>query len=233
VQVERATRGDGAAIHGLFAANLPWIVRIARDFRGRGVPLDDLIAEGCVGLLKAIRHYRPVNGTRFMTYASFWIRKEILFAVGEQPNAIRVPEYSRRRGHASIRALSLDAPNSRDGDGRLVDFLRHPGALPAETIITRERAVRVWRFLRQLSLREQTVIVRRFGLGGGPQQTLKEIARHLGLTSERVRQIEALALSRLQRMHDNRAPRAARSKVRETASCRSRAETGGVGPSRQ
>src|SRR5882762_9095684 len=72
-QVARARSGDREALDLLIASNVRDVVRIARLFCGRGVPFDDLIAEGCVGLLKGIRHYNPENGARLMTYASFWI----------------------------------------------------------------------------------------------------------------------------------------------------------------
>src|SRR5258705_12592325 len=70
-QVERARNGDRAALDLLIASNVRGVVHIAKAFRGRGVPFDDLIAEGCVGLLKAIHHYNAARGTRFMSYASF------------------------------------------------------------------------------------------------------------------------------------------------------------------
>jgi RNA polymerase sigma factor (sigma-70 family) len=199
VEVARANDGDGRATEALISSHLPFVIQMAKELGGRGVPLDDLIAEGCVGILKAIRHYRAANGTRFMTYASFWIRKEILAAVAVQPNVIRVPDYARRHGHGSIRSLRLDAAREVDGEHRLSDSLRHPDPLPADTIIEGERALHVRRHVLRLAPREQAVIAWRFGLGGQPQQTLNEIAYRLGLSRERVRQIEASALARLHR----------------------------------
>jgi RNA polymerase sigma factor (sigma-70 family) len=212
--VARARNGDREAIDRLMSSHLAYIVRIAMDFRGRGVPFEDLIAEGCVGLLKAIRGYRGESGNRFMTYASFWVRKEILAAVAEQPHAIHVPDYARRHGHAAIRPLRLDAPGNADDDLRLADRLRHPDPLPAETMLETEQTLEVRRHLLRLAPRERIVIACRYGLDGQPAQTLMEVARRLGVSRERVRQIEVAALKTLRehiegrdRLSGNRNPR--------------------------
>ena len=185
--VARASNGDREAIGLLVAANFPGVVHIAKEFRGRGVPFDDVISEGCVGLLKAIRRYRAENGTRFMTYASFWVRKQILAAVADQPHVIHVPRYARQHG--------CDVP--RVADPGLGDRLPDPDPLPAETIVERERHVHVRRHVLRLPLRERAVIAWRYGLGGQTPQTLHEIAHRFGLSKERVRQIEVPALTHL------------------------------------
>ena len=195
--VARASSGDREAIGLLLSASFPSVVHIAKEFRGRGLPLDDVIAEGCVGLLKAIRRYRAENGTRFMTYASFWVRKEILAAVADQPHAIHVPRYARRHGFSVPRVLRLDDPSSANTTLTLGDRLPHPDPLPAETIVDRERHVHVRRHVLRLPLRERAVIAWRYGLGGQAPQTLHEIAHRFGLSKERVRQIEVSALTHL------------------------------------
>jgi RNA polymerase primary sigma factor len=193
--VERARRGDRAAVDRLTSANLAYVVRVAKEFRGRGVPFEDLIAEGCLGLLKAIRRYRASSGTRFMTYASFWVRKEILAAVTEQPNAIHVPRYAREHGHGSIRIMPIDVP-----EGIVVgERVPHTGPQPVETVIGDQLGRRMRRHVVRLPFREQAVIAWRFGLLGDAPKTLQEIARSLGLSKERVRQIEVSALAGLRR----------------------------------
>jgi RNA polymerase sigma factor (sigma-70 family) len=176
---------------------LPYVIHIAKEFRGRGLPFEDVIAEGCVGLLKAIRRYRAANGTRFMTYASFWVRKEILAAVADQPHAIHVTRYGRRQGHDAVRVLRLDGPVTPDGNQTLMERLRHPDPLPAETILKREQRRQLKREMLRLVTREQAVIAWRYGLDGQDPKTLNEIARRLGLSKERVRQIEVSALAHL------------------------------------
>ena len=196
-QVARARAGDREATDALIASNLPYVVHVAKEFRGRGVPFEDLIAEGCVGLLKAIRGYRAANGTRFMTYATFWVRKEILLAVVDQPHAIHVPRYARQHGFGTPHVLGFDAGSGTDGDLGIADRLRHPDPLPAQTIIDGELQVRLRRHLLRLETRDQVILAWRYGLGGEPQQTLREIGRRLGISRERVRQIEVGAIRRL------------------------------------
>src|SRR5262245_17669842 len=182
-------------------SNLPFVTYVALRYVDRGVPLEDLIAEGTIGLLKAVRRFDPGNGTRFTTYASYWIRKSIIEALLERPRVVHLPRYAREKGHAFPRELSLDAPirvaeaNATWGD-RLPDT-RSRGAL--ESIADREERRRLRGFVLELAPREQAVLAQRFGLHGGPVRTLTEIGTSLGLSKERVRQIESSALARLKR----------------------------------
>jgi RNA polymerase sigma factor (sigma-70 family) len=196
-QVARACHGDREAIGHLLGSNLAYVVRIAMEFRGRGVPFEDLIADGCVGLLKAIHHYRAVKGTRFMTYASFWVRKEILAALEHQPHTVYVPRYARTHGNGTPRILRLDVSSDSEENFSLADRLRHPDPLPAQTIITNANVRALRRHVLRLAPRDRAVIASRYGLGGEPEQTLNEIALRLGISRERVRQIEVAALASL------------------------------------
>ena len=74
-------------------ANLPLVVRIARDFAGRGLPLDDLIGEGNLGLIRAAEDFQPRFGTRFSTYASYWIKQSIRHALINTTSTIRLPAH--------------------------------------------------------------------------------------------------------------------------------------------
>lgn len=203
-QVARASNGDRGAAEALISSNLAYVVHIAKEFRGSSLPFEDIIAEGCIGLLKAIRRYRAENGTRFMTYASFWVRKEIIAAVSDQTQTIHVPRYAREHGFGTPRMLRLAAPTNSEGNLSLADRLPHPDALPSETIATSAQARHLRRHVVRLAPRDQAVIAWRYGLGGEPEQTLKEIAQRLGLSKERVRQIEVGALARLRERLDQR-----------------------------
>ena len=74
-------------------ANLPLVVKIARDFLGRGLPLDDLIGEGNLGLIRAAEDFQPRFGTRFSTYASYWIKQSIRHALINTTCTIRLPAH--------------------------------------------------------------------------------------------------------------------------------------------
>ena len=87
----RAKNGDAAARERLVNGNLRFVVSIAKQFQGRGLPLIDLISEGNIGLLTAIDKFEPEKGYHFISYAVWWIRQAILKAIGEKSRMIRLP----------------------------------------------------------------------------------------------------------------------------------------------
>ncbi len=89
----RIAEGDPAARDQMIRANLRLVVNVARRYAGGGVPLDDLIAEGNLGLLRAVEGFDPDAGTRFATYAAWWIRQSIRSAVRKSGRVVRLPNY--------------------------------------------------------------------------------------------------------------------------------------------
>jgi RNA polymerase sigma factor (sigma-70 family) len=87
----RARAGDEAAKQRLIESNLRLVVQIARRYRNRGLPLPDLIEEGNLGLLRAAEKFEPERGTRFATYATWWIRQAVTRALANQARTIRLP----------------------------------------------------------------------------------------------------------------------------------------------
>jgi RNA polymerase primary sigma factor len=87
----RSRAGDQDARRRIILANLRLVVHIARSYRGRGIPMLDLIEEGNLGLIHAVDRFEPERGLRFSTYASIWIRQSILRGVAEQARALRIP----------------------------------------------------------------------------------------------------------------------------------------------
>ena len=87
----RAKRGDKRARERLIEKNLRLVVSVAKKYRGMGLPFEDLIQEGNVGLMKAVEKFEPDRGYRFSTYATWWIRQAITRAVADKGRTIRVP----------------------------------------------------------------------------------------------------------------------------------------------
>jgi RNA polymerase primary sigma factor len=86
-----AAKGNNAARERLINANLRFVISVAKKYKGRGLPLEDLIAEGNMGLLNAVKHFDVEKGYRFITYAVWWIRQAIVKAIQEKGRMIRLP----------------------------------------------------------------------------------------------------------------------------------------------
>lgn len=224
---------DARAGELLICAHLRDVVAIARGYLGYGQPFMDLIAAGSVGLVHALARFDPARGLRFMTYAGYWVRAEILLqvlsswsvvGVGKSSPQIRLFFGLRRerarleaRGYADealVEALAARFCCSTDRvlamqqrldrrDGSL-DFIEHhaaPDADPEHALAHKEWSLalreQLEHALAHLDERERVIIERRLIDEHPP--TLVELGEQLGLSRERVRQLEGRARTKLQR----------------------------------
>jgi RNA polymerase primary sigma factor len=210
VLLQAARAGDRRALEYLLRANRPYVLKVAGDYRGRGVAFEDLVAEGNLGLLEAAPRYEPARGTRFLTYATWWIRKRMLAALDGQARTVRVPgRFWPSRGKPGVRPAPAVEIRLHGPDGApIVEHLRDPGALHAEqALVHGESLRRMCSAVARLSAQERCVLDHRFGLRGEEPRTLQETGAHLRLSRERVRQVEQQAIARLKRALDPRYPR--------------------------
>jgi RNA polymerase primary sigma factor len=212
----RSRSGCETARNRLVTANLGFVVSIAKEYRNRGIAFEDLINEGNVGLVEAARRFDPARGTKFITYASWWVRKSILRALAEQPRLVRVSSYrlKRNRGAAEpVRTTTVSFDHPVDRDGRPLGERLVAEVPSAEHELLREESVsHVRAALGALSEQERRVVALRFGLDGAQGISLQEAGERLRLSRERIRQVEARALERLgrvvrKRQHARTAPR--------------------------
>lgn len=101
---ERVQAGDADARRRMIEANLRLVVRVARPYVGRGVPLMDLIAEGNLGLIRAVGKFDPARRLRFSTYAVWWIREAVQHAIMHHGRTVRVPVHVLREFAQVLRA---------------------------------------------------------------------------------------------------------------------------------
>ena len=228
--------GDTRARDRMVRANLRLVVNIARGYTGKGLGLEDLIEEGNLGLLRAVEGFDPAVGTRFSTYASYWIKQSIKRALINTAKTIRIPAYmvellsKWRRASARLsdelgrtptpeeiaRVLGLpkkklpiikkaihvynSTPQTDQADtgwslGEMV--MDENLKSPEDELVESDTLKHVRSMLTNMDQREATVLRLRFGLDDNEPRTLKEIGEVLGLTRERVRQIESEALGKL------------------------------------
>jgi RNA polymerase primary sigma factor len=89
--------GCKASLNELIQSNLSFVVKVASEYRNLGLPFEDLLNEGNIGLIEAAHRYDAGKGTKFITYAIWWIRKSILKALSEHSNLVRVPTYQMKK----------------------------------------------------------------------------------------------------------------------------------------
>ncbi len=227
--------GHAARDH-LVTANSRLVISVAKKYLNRGVPFQDLIQDGNIGLLRATKKFDYRRGFKFSTYATWWIRQAITRAVAEQSRTIRVPVHMHdqiskvwRNWHqltqrlkrdptleelaealgvsidrvekiikSASQPLSLEMPFNNEGDAVLGDFIQdQESPTPDDTATGNLLREHLEKLFGALPPRELLVLKMRFGLLDGQTQTLQEIGLKLGVTRERVRQIEARALRRL------------------------------------
>jgi len=230
----RVQKDDEEAREHMIRANLRLVVSITKRFNGRGLTLPDLIAEGNLGLFKAVEKFDPEAGCRFSTYATWWIQQTIRRALINQVKTVRIPSYMVEiltkwsRACDSMEADLARRPTQKEIANHLgltennlkivKQTLQHSASsgpademianladshhklgrlMPDEAAVHSDALKATKEILDLIDERESQVLRMRYGLGDGRAATLETISKAMGISRERVRQIERDALRKL------------------------------------
>jgi RNA polymerase primary sigma factor len=199
----------------LLEGNLRFVITVAKQYQNQGLDFPDLIAEGNLGLMKAIQNFDWSKNLRFISYAVWWVKQSILQSLNDNARTIRLPVNVVQDLHRAKKAIEsnggkledkfqnlpsmvdLDMNINEDGD-TLVDIIVNEGAdMPDESFNSGDMLkIKLLSLLHILDDREKSIIEDYFGLSGTPR-TLEDIGGDFSLTKERVRQIKEKALRKL------------------------------------
>ena len=199
----------------LLVGNLRFVITVAKQYQNQGLDLSDLIAEGNLGLMKAIKNFDWHKDLRFISYAVWWVKQSIIQSLNDNARTIRLPVNVVQDLHKAKKEIAitgkelelkfsslpsmidLDMTINDEGD-TLVDLIANPDALAPDAGFNTKDMLKnkLISLLNVLDDREKVIIEDYFGLSGTPR-TLEDIGGDFGLTKERVRQIKERALRRL------------------------------------
>ncbi len=193
-------RGDKAALEILIKHNLRLVIKIAQSYQNVGLDFDDIVSEGNIGLIEAATRYDGDKGNRFSTYASWWIKQSILFAISQKGRQIRLPmnvinDMRKILGKIEIeRSISLDTTVSEDDDRSNENFF------PAECVYTKEENKEYAKFFVKKCIdcvneRDREIVLAYYGIDREYELSKDDISERYGLTRTRVNQILKSSIS--------------------------------------
>jgi len=181
-------QGDKDAREEIIVHNLRLVVYIAKKFENTGIPIEDLISIGTLGLIKAVNTFRLAKNIKLATYASRCIENEILMYL--------------RKTNSMKAEVSYFEPLNIDWDGNELLLSDVLGSEPDDVyrdLEDEDERSRLYRAVASLNKRERQIMTMRFGIGGGREYTQKEVADELGISQSYISRLEKRIMQRLKR----------------------------------
>ena len=202
---ERIAKGDDRALSKLIEANLKFVVTVARQYKGRGVAMEDLVSEGNIGLMKAAAKFDAKKGVRFVNYAVVHIRQAIEKSIDQQAGLYQVPkDVKQDLARQQSIPVSVDAPLGHRTNMSLLSVLVNKDAPLADERVHSEAIEDAIEYaLGTLDDRERRVVNAFFGINQ-EHETMAEIAEDMELKRERVRQIRDKSVRKLRKAYRNK-----------------------------
>jgi RNA polymerase primary sigma factor len=196
--------GDIRCRDRLMLSNLRLVVLIASAYKGYGVPLEDIISEGNMGLLMAIDHFDLTMGSSLCNYAGFWIKNRIRELLNNQLRMIRVPQRTFLRHKAATGndefprvVCSLNDSSGKDGELESINMVEDTSVVnPSISVGDSDFASIIHGSLMVLTGLERSIIKKAYGIGC-LEKSLNEIGKELGASKQRVHQIKVVALEKI------------------------------------
>jgi RNA polymerase primary sigma factor len=199
----------------ILEGNLRFVITVAKQYQNQGVDFPDLVAEGNIGLMKALNNFDWTKNLRFISYAVWWVRQSILQSLNEHSRTIRIPvnvvqdlhkekkRVEKTDGRMEDRfanlpyTINLETQINEEGD-TLIDLIENKNSMRPDEVFNTSQQLKdgLINILNILDEREKQIVEDYYGISGTPR-TLEDIGSDFNLTKERVRQIKEKALRKL------------------------------------
>ena len=184
--IKKAKEGCMSSRDRILESNLRFVFDQAKKLTGRGVPICELIAEGNIGLIKALDKFDVTRDVRFISYAVWWVKQAMYEAIEKQ---------------YAIDSNTVEAETETELDADVEPRQGRIEQVESEDSCKKEKDTElVWKLLSTIGGKERDVIIKYYGLGEHKAKSLSEIGGEMDITSERVRQIKIDALMKLKAM---------------------------------
>jgi RNA polymerase primary sigma factor len=182
-----AQAGDRKAMDRLIVCNLRFVTQVARKYQSMGIPMEDLIGFGNLGLFEAAQKFDPDRGFKFITFAVWYVRSEIQKALNDLSRVVRIPSHKTKTEEYSEQSTDIQIGDDENSDSWSNRYLVADEDVTDQSISDLQYEIGI--ALKQLKPKVAEAVCRFYGLGVEYPQVMEQIAEEMNLTGERARQL--------------------------------------------